>query len=300
MNNSLYYTIGIPASGKSTWAKEQVRKNPKIRRVNKDDLRAMVDAGEWSRDREKTILAIRDAVIEEVLSSGQSVIVDDTNFAPEHPKRFKELAEKHGAELKVKDFTHVPLATCIERDSQRPNSVGEAVIRKMHKQYLFKENSWPPAPPINPKLPSCIISDLDGTLFTRCDRGFFDWDKVGGDHPRHVVADAIRGVLANRSNSKDIIVFMSGRDEICRKETEASLLWEHGFDTELYPLYMRPRGDQRRDSVVKEELYRNHIEGRYNVVAIFDDRAQVNRETWSKLGFSDRLFRVGPIDHDEF
>ena len=33
--------LGIPASGKSTWAKEEVRKNPeKVTRVNRDDLRA--------------------------------------------------------------------------------------------------------------------------------------------------------------------------------------------------------------------------------------------------------------------
>lgn len=35
---------GLPASGKSTYAKELVLKSPgKYKRINKDDLRAMVD-----------------------------------------------------------------------------------------------------------------------------------------------------------------------------------------------------------------------------------------------------------------
>jgi hypothetical protein len=36
----------------------------------------------------------------------------------------------------MQDFTDVPLATCIERDRQRPASVGAGVIRTMHRQFL--------------------------------------------------------------------------------------------------------------------------------------------------------------------
>ena len=70
--------------------------------------------------------------------------------------------------------------------------------------------------------------------------------------------------------------------------------------TEPITLYMRPTGDMRKDTIVKRELYDEHIHGKFNIVAIFDDRACVNREVWDKLGFSDRLFRVGPIDRDDF
>ena len=42
--NKVILTVGLPASGKSTWAKEQVSQNPgQYKRVNKDDLRAMLD-----------------------------------------------------------------------------------------------------------------------------------------------------------------------------------------------------------------------------------------------------------------
>ena len=35
-------TIGLPASGKSTWAKDQVRKKENWVRVNRDDFRKML------------------------------------------------------------------------------------------------------------------------------------------------------------------------------------------------------------------------------------------------------------------
>lgn len=44
---------GLPASGKSTWTRELIDKNPeKYKRINKDDLRAMLDNGKWSNKNE--------------------------------------------------------------------------------------------------------------------------------------------------------------------------------------------------------------------------------------------------------
>ena len=49
-------TKGLPASGKSTWAKLEVaRSKGKTKRINKDDLRDMIDAGTWSKENEKNI-----------------------------------------------------------------------------------------------------------------------------------------------------------------------------------------------------------------------------------------------------
>lgn len=52
---------GLPASGKSTWAKEFVAKNPNFIRLNKDDFRAMM--GGYSKDKEMVVLKMRDAAI---------------------------------------------------------------------------------------------------------------------------------------------------------------------------------------------------------------------------------------------
>ena len=52
---------GLPASGKSTYAKELADKG--WIRVNKDDLRAMLNNSNWSKGNEKRVLKLRDDII---------------------------------------------------------------------------------------------------------------------------------------------------------------------------------------------------------------------------------------------
>lgn len=52
---------GLPASGKSTWARQKAELGYK--RISKDDLRQMVDNSIYSEDREKQIKEIRNNLI---------------------------------------------------------------------------------------------------------------------------------------------------------------------------------------------------------------------------------------------
>jgi len=134
-------TKGLPASGKTTWAMTQIkRSNGTLKRVSKDDLRAMLDGGKWSGANEKFILTARDRLILAALEAGHSVLVDDTNLAEKHRLHIQELV-RGKAEVVVQDFTDVPLETCLERDRERPNSVGERVIRRMYRDYLAPASS---------------------------------------------------------------------------------------------------------------------------------------------------------------
>lgn len=280
----LIMTKGLPASGKTTFAKAALEEHPgACKRVNKDDLRAMLDGGKWSRDNEKFVLAVRDQIIGAALDAGKHVICDDTNLAPKHRERLEQLAKQHGAALEVEDFTHVSVEECIARDRKRPNYVGEKTIRSMHEQFLE------PAPPIveyDPKLPDCIIVDIDGTIAQMNGRGPYEWKRVGEDKPRREVIDA---VVAHRSYWPVVLIIFSGRDECCREETKQ---WLAKTDLVGWFLYMRPEGDMRPDTVIKREMHDAHIAGKYNVKAIFDDRPQVIR-LWQSLGFGDRIFNVG-------
>lgn len=126
---------GLPASGKSTWAIDQVMQSKgKIKRINKDDLRSMLDAGEWSKENEAFIVWARDTLVEIALSEGYSVIVDDTNFNPEHEQTLRQLAN-YQANFEVKHFD-TPLEVCIERDALRHKPVGRAVIEDMYNKYV--------------------------------------------------------------------------------------------------------------------------------------------------------------------
>lgn len=87
------------------------------------------------------MLKIRDQIIWQALKEGKHVIVDDTNLQPKHVATLEALApqvrEQRGTcAFVVKDFTDVPIETCIEQDLKRPNSVGERVIRSMWREHL--------------------------------------------------------------------------------------------------------------------------------------------------------------------
>jgi predicted kinase len=287
-------TRGLPASGKSTWAKQKIADNPgQIKRVNKDDLRAMIDDGRWSRDNEKFVLAMRDKLILEALREGKHVIVDDTNFEPRHFERIKQMIDNAGiknVKVEYKDF-NLDVEECIKRDLIRPNSVGEKVIRQMYNKYL-KEKVEPVQ--MNLDLPFCYIFDIDGTLAIKGNRSPYDWEKVGEDKYNQPVRDLYLALLQWRSlkehNKILEFIVMSGRDSVCRPQTEE---WLEGYGMKYDHLYMRAEGDMRKDTVIKKEIYEQHIEGKYNVLGIFDDRNQVV-DMWRELGHT--VFQVADGD----
>lgn len=122
--------MGLPASGKSSFAAKFIADNPSYRRVNKDSIREMINFSAWTRKGENLVQSIRDAVIHEILTAGYDVVIDDTNLQQVHIDRFEQLAEYYGCELAFKYFD-VPLEECITRDSNRVGRVGEEVIRRL-------------------------------------------------------------------------------------------------------------------------------------------------------------------------
>lgn len=274
---------GLPASGKSTWAKELVNRgetklNPAYKRINKDDLRSMLDNGKWSKKNEKYILEVRDVLITDAINSGYHVIVDDTNLHPKHEINLRKLAVdfkgSYGidVEFEIKDFTDVPIDVCIERDLKRANSVGEQVIRRMYNQFL--------APKIIPKefdpeKHTVVICDVDGTL------ALFDGNPYDRDFSKDRINEPIRSIVNLQQGLHPVFLF-SGRKEKFRDVTEK---WLDTNEVFYDALYMRATEDNRPDYVIKEELYREHIEDKYNVLFVLDDRNQVV-DLWRRLGLT--------------
>lgn len=270
---TIIMTKGLPGSGKSTWAKQHAKKGGWTR-INFDDLRTMMHDGKWTRNNEKVIQSVAYSAVVTALHDGHNVIFDNTNFHPKHETKLREIAKTFKAQFEVKDFTDVDVDTCIERDLKRPNSVGEAVIRRMWSQYVFVREERE----FDGDKPDCIIVDLDGTLAHMVDRRPYDWDRVGEDDIDAAVLDVVRTF---RQSGNVSVVLLSGRDGSCRAET-GEWIERHGVPCDA--LFMRAAGDQRRDSIVKRELFEEHIGDRYNVLFVIDDRQQVINETWLPLG----------------
>ncbi|MHB8483845.1 MAG: AAA family ATPase, partial [Nitrospiria bacterium] len=110
--NRIFFLKGLPGSGKTTWAKEYVRSHPGAKRINKDDLREMLNDGVFSRDNENSVLKARNHLAALYLKEGCDVIIDDTNFHPKHREYFATLAIEFGAEFEEKYF-ETSLEKCI-------------------------------------------------------------------------------------------------------------------------------------------------------------------------------------------
>lgn len=278
MSKTLWMTLGLPGSGKSTDAKERVRiDSGKTKRVSKDDIRSMVDDGRWSRANEKQVMKVQALLIKHYLGEDFNVIVDSTNFGWED--RLRIMAKENGAEFKIIDKTSVPLEVCIKRDLERYNSVGKDVIMGMYDRYLRPE---PEVLEYVPGLPNAILVDIDGTLAHLAPgadgtiRNVYDGSRVHEDALDDVVASLVRREwLAGRR-----VIVMSGRDSEHREVTER---WLSAKGVYYSSLFMRAEGDKRKDSIVKRELFDEHVRGQVNVLYVLDDRDQVVQE-WRQMG----------------
>lgn len=122
---TLHVTRGLPASGKSSWARQWVRADPARRvRVNRDCLRDMLWAGAYERGpaHEAAVTAAQHAAVAGLLTAGWDVAVDDMNLDPAVMAAWHALAVQAGARVEVVDFTAVSVETCVRRDAVRPDS----------------------------------------------------------------------------------------------------------------------------------------------------------------------------------
>lgn len=269
---------GLPASGKSTWAREQVEKsNGQIKRVNKDEIREMLDNGKWSKEREKFVLFVRDQTIKQALVDGNTIIVDDTNLHPKHVEAIQEMANEFHAGLEINDsFLAVPLRECIRRDALRPKPVGRDVINRMARQFGV---GTPEPYPSDHNLPSCIICDLDGTLAHMGSRNPYDASTCEQDKVDFTIVSVLNHF---KDTFGDKIFIFSGRED---KYSAESLRWLERFEIPCHALVMRETGNSEKDVIIKQRMFEKYIRGKYNVRVVFDDRQQVV-DGWRDLGLT--------------
>lgn len=271
---------GLPGSGKSTDCKKWVSKDPTNRvRVSKDDLRLLLHGAHYSKGNEKQVLTIQNNIILDSLKRGKSVGVDNTHLVDKHLNNLRQLLKDNNlsqVEIEVIDLTKIEVTECVKRDLKRLNSVGADVIWRMYWDHIVG--------PIKlqekiPNLPECIIVDIDGTLAEMDGRHPFEWDKVITDKCRTHIAQLIDYYAEGFDKDVEVIL-MSGRDSCCRAQTEQ---WLAKMQIGYNQLLMRPEGNMEKDTIIKERLYRENVEGNFNVALVVDDRPSVIR-MWYRLG----------------
>lgn len=294
MSQVLLLLRGIPASGKSTFAKKWVSENPNDRvRVNRDDLRYSL-YGQYELDfsLEKTINLAEEALINSLLARGKSVVIDNQNLKAKFVTPYLAIAARYNVAVIHKDFP-VELEEALHRNSLRDRKVPEDVIRKNFMKFT-PSNVFPSLPTLTstveffsplPGKPKAYIFDLDGTL-ALLNRSPFNWSEVINDAPNGNVVNILREL----KKAGYLIVITSGRSDISKKDT---IFWLDFHEIPYDFLFMRKEGDSRKDAIVKLELFDSHIRNSFNIVGVFDDRLSVAR-LWHSLGLT--LFRVGDPD----
>lgn len=263
-------TIGLPASGKTSFAKEYIKNHPDTVIVCQDDLRAMLYNSHFTKENERLMVKIRNECIKTALDNGKNVIIADTNLSELNTQKYiKDYFKELYPDIEFEEVRFdTPVEECIKRDLKRPVSVGKDVILNMYYKYVAK--------PYDPKsgLPECIICDLDGTLaINNHNRSFYDASTCDKDDVNEVVLSILK-------SQQLPIIFLTGREE---KYVEPTLKFLDKTEVSRYKIFMRTNNDFRKDYIIKEELFDRFIRDRYNVKFVLDDRPSVIR-MWRGLG----------------
>lgn len=288
-------TVGVSASGKSTWASEfiaqEASKGIIWQRIERDCIRKdiLVERGiseelEWDKWKwkwEKEVSRRADIMLEAAARSCANVIISDTNLNETRRKSLIQKLEELGYTVEVRPFP-ISFEEAVKRDTKRKNGVGVSVLasqfEQWNRQFVTQYEGTKGAP-------KAIIVDIDGTL-AHMDggRGPFEWDKVEQDKLDNEVAAIVKAL--ERTGEWKIVV-LSGRDNICRPQTERWLA-RHGI--RYSDLFMRAKDDSRKDSVIKSEIFWRDVAPKYDVRMVIDDRPQVTR-MWRSMGL--KVFQVG-------
>lgn len=323
----ILFLMGIPASGKSTYAKKLVRDDKSYKRVNKDELRFMVhdeDFSTFDKEKEKFIERTRDALIFQALNDGYNVVVDDTNLAEKHWSRIVQIAtdwsKAHdGAPIVVEQkLIELPLEEALARNAARVGKtrVPDTVVYNMHAQLTGQTHDPKKIKaakdrrkrqeaadrlrvydyrPFDPSKLTVVVFDMDGTTSIPTGRNPYDEEKCLSDGCN----EPVLGLLHDLMHRYPLVGVTGRQDKV--KDITCQWLRNHGvkfFDPEVdekpvgvLEVFTRKTGDRRHDYEVKVEIYEQEIFPRFNVKFVLDDRQQVV-DAIRKLGVA--VFQVAP------
>ena len=135
--NTLYITVGLPGSGKSTYAKEFI-KGKDIEYLSSDELRAVYGKGEDDQTVTPIVFGHIKRKVDEFLKDGKNVLVDATSVNRKERSDYINTAKKYGAKVVALIFK-MDRQGLIDRNKKRGEQGGRVVpdfvIDKMLAKY---------------------------------------------------------------------------------------------------------------------------------------------------------------------
>lgn len=303
---TVIFTVGVPGSGKSFWAKKYSRLHNDFVIVERDMCRHTIQSSQGIQTLENCVVwpkwnfkvenakddpvgTLQRELITNAINSGKNIIISDTNISTKTIDTLVKfiLSVTKDVLFVVKIFD-TPLEKCIKNDMARPYPVGQRVIYTMWQRLqrlkievddFYIKNQVIQKVPLDQLLNKAVIVDIDGTIANHiCVRSPYEWSKVYSDTPIETVVNIVRLLKSSGWN----VVIMSGRDGVCENDTR---LWlQNVAQIDYDGFYMRAPNDQRSDVIVKYELYQRAINDGFTSIRLcIDDRNRVCN-LWRSLG----------------
>jgi gluconate kinase len=271
MSKILVLMVGPPGSGKSTYSA-------------KPEFRDYIYINQDLQNKKHL------EIFSQSIEYGKNVIVDRMNYSKTQRNRYLDVAKAAGYSTHIvvlHECFEVCLERCLKREGHPTINQGDNAIANKAINFFFRSYervSDDEADIVTRVFPKRTVTfkavwvDVDNTLSDASHREHFlqvekkYWKGFFGAMSDDPVNDWCKALVDGMHSSSYKVLICSARPEEYRKQTE-DWLDKHGI--KYSELIMRPAGDHRKDSIVKEIMYEFEIKTRYNLMFSVDDRKQV-------------------------
>jgi predicted kinase len=140
---------GLPGSGKSHFAGVHFSGTGRLR-VNRKELRRLLfemthfgqkwSEKEFASSDEFLVSHVERKIVEHFLQSHKKLLIDNTSMSRESRKLYMTIARQAGRSIGA-IFLDTPVATCLERNRSRDDSIPERVISNLQAEKELPEAS---------------------------------------------------------------------------------------------------------------------------------------------------------------
>lgn len=135
---TLKLIIGVSGSGKSTFAQHVLRRGSPAVYLSSDGLRGVIGSSESDQSVNHIVFKTLFSVVEFLLKSGQSVMVDATSVDKRSRAEFITIARKHGAFIEAY-CVDTPISIAKQRNAGRNRIVPDEAIDRQASKLIWPD-----------------------------------------------------------------------------------------------------------------------------------------------------------------